>query len=486
MSLTSAPLPLLILSYFGYTHAQTPCDDAGPWPCMEDGCPTPSVSCAQLKGDCARPFSAVWRAFPEPAIANQPIWKACRKTCGKCRDAGTADFSQANSAQPSTSHPKKDDSKCISWRQTSGCAATGKRQPANDRDCKARIPSGSSGYCECDSGVRAAESGCEHPEFTCAEKCAEQWQWLKQKRAERQAAEGGEEEEFQADDALSKLYKRGKQFYVMGNTELALRHFREALKLDPEHKQSKLDYKQAKKLAKLMEKIEAVLGKDVEGKGRQKQLERDEQYEEARLLLQDALDLSPPAVYRSSLYRDLCICNTKTRREEDALTHCTKHSTHEGGSLASRILYAEALLLNEKFEEAIQQYRSALEMDEHSKEAREGLQQAEKLYKRSKEIDYYKLLNVSRSATGREIKRAYHKLAVEYHPDKNPDDRENAEIKFKAVAQAYEVLSDDDLRRKYDAGEDVTGNPGEGQQQQQQQGGHWMHHGGQHVHVHFR
>ena len=61
----------------------------------------------------------------------------------------------------------------------------------------------------------------------------------------------------------------------------------------------------------------------------------------------------------------------------------------------------------------------------------------------------------------------------------------DAEIKFKAVAQAYEVLSDDDMRRKYDAGEDVTGNPGEGQEQQQGQG-HWMHHGGQHVHVRFR
>ena len=131
-----------------------------------------------------------------------------------------------------------------------------------------------------------------------------------------------------------------------------------------------------------------------------------------------------------------------------------------------------------------QEYKKVLEMDEHSKEGREGLAQAEKLYKRSKEIDYYKLLNISRSANQREIKRAYHKLAVEYHPDKNPDDRDEAEIKFKAVAQAYEVLSDDDMRRKYDAGEDVTGNPGEGQQQQQQ--GHWMHHGGQHVHVHFR
>ena len=47
------------------------------------------------------------------------------------------------------------------------------------------------------------------------------------------ASSGQAEEEFSADDALTKLYKRGKQFYVMGNTELALRHFREALKLDP-------------------------------------------------------------------------------------------------------------------------------------------------------------------------------------------------------------------------------------------------------------
>ena len=47
-----------------------------------------------------------------------------------------------------------------------------------------------------------------------------------------------------------------------------------------------------------------------------------------------------------------------------------------------------------------------------------------------------------------------------------------------------QVLADDDTRRKYDAGEDLTGNPGEGEQQQG--GGHWMHHGGQHVHVHFR
>jgi tetratricopeptide (TPR) repeat protein len=449
-----------------------PCEDSGPWPCNEDGCPSPSVGCQQLKGDCQKTFSAIFTSPPD-GLAGTPVWQACRKSCNKCEDPATA--------------AHKD--RCVSWRQTSGCQPTGKRQPHEDQSCTTKIKSGWSGYCECDAGVRAAESACEHPPFTCADKCAEQWAFLRKQREQRQDGAGGgaaAEEEFSADDAQSKLYKRGKQFYVMGNTELALRHFREALKLDPEHTATKREYKQAKKLAKLMEKIEAVLGKDVEGKGRQKQLEREEQYEEALTLLEEALEIGPPAVYRSSLYRDLCICSTKTRKKEEALKHCTKHESHDSGSMASKILLAEALLLNEQYEEAIAEYKKVLEMDEHSKEGREGLQQAEKLYKRSKEIDYYKLLNVSKSASGREIKRAYHKLAVEYHPDKNPDNREEAEIKFKAVAQAYEVLSDDDMRRKYDAGEDVTGNPGEGEQQGNPMQGHWMHHGGQHVHVHFR
>ena len=474
--------PRLLLCYLFGSASASPCEDAGPWPCREEGCPSPTIHCEQLKGDCTRPFSAVWEAFPDDSIREQPIWKSCRRTCGKCREETNAapDSSKGTAA-----------TKCVKWRQTDGCSATGKRQPDNDRSCDAVIKSGSSGYCECDSGVRAGESACEHPPFTCADKCAEQYRWLREKREQkRQAAAaegggGGEDSEFKADDALEQLYKRGRQFFVMGNTELALRHFREALKLDPEHKKSKVEYKQAKKLSKLMEKIEAVLGKDIEGKGRQKEIERAELYEEGRVFLADALDLSPPAVYRASLYRDLCICNTKTRRNEDALAMCKKHKDHDSGSISARVLFAASLLLNEQYEEAIKEYKAALEMDEHSQEAREGLQQAERLYKRSKEVDYYKLLNVSRSASAREIKRAYHKLAVEYHPDKNPDDREAAEIRFKAVAQAYEVLADSDLRRKYDAGEDVTGNPGE-DQEQQQGGGHWMHHGGQHVHVRFR
>src|SRR6185503_10122165 len=80
--------------------------------------------------------------------------------------------------------------------------------------------------------------------------------------------------------------------------------------------------------------------------------------------------------------------------------------------------------------------------------------------------DYYDVLGIARNASADDVKKAYRKLALKYHPDRNPGDK-SAEASFKEVAEAYEILSDTEKRARYDQfghagvqGATVAGHPG--------------------------
>lgn len=104
-----------------------------------------------------------------------------------------------------------------------------------------------------------------------------------------------------------------------------------------------------------------------------------------------------------------------------------------------------------------------------NKELKQKLEQLQRMQKQTNRKDYYRILGVPRTATKREINKAYRKLAVQWHPDKvtTPEEKKTAEAKFIELAAAKEVLTDDEKRRRYDLGEDPL-DPLDPQQQQQQ------------------
>jgi len=64
--------------------------------------------------------------------------------------------------------------------------------------------------------------------------------------------------------------------------------------------------------------------------------------------------------------------------------------------------------------------------------------------------DYYRILDVNKDASAQDIKKAFRQLAMRYHPDRNPENTEEAGKKFKEISESYEVLSDEDKRQQYD------------------------------------
>jgi len=73
--------------------------------------------------------------------------------------------------------------------------------------------------------------------------------------------------------------------------------------------------------------------------------------------------------------------------------------------------------------------------------------------------DYYRTLGVDRSASAEDIKRAFRRLALQYHPDRNPENIKEMEAKFKEINEAHEVLSDEERRWQYDQLASLSGYP---------------------------
>ena len=169
------------------------------------------------------------------------------------------------------------------------------------------------------------------------------------------------------------------------------------------------------------------------------------------------IDLDPyNKTISSTLYANRAACYLKLKQYSEAVADCNKALELNDGYAKAYLRRAEAKMEMGEYDDAIRDFNRTDQLDPKLG-ARERMRVANHEAKRAAKKDYYKVLGVEKTAKDDEIKKAYRKLALKWHPDKNSQTEEKkleAEKKFKDINEAYSVLSDPEKKRKYDLGGD--------------------------------
>jgi len=239
------------------------------------------------------------------------------------------------------------------------------------------------------------------------------------------------------------LYIRGKALYLTSNFAMAIKHFAEALRSDP-------DFAKAKNMLKLVKKMESTKASANEAFKNREYLLAIEKYTEC-------LTLDPQHKGMNAiLFCNRAAALTSISKDEEALEDCNRAISLDESYTKAFIRRAKINMKLEKYEEAVRDYEKLAREDPSSREMQQELRNAKLELKKSKRKNYYKILGVEKNAGENEIRRAYKKMALKWHPDKHQgDDKEEAEKNFKDVNEAFSVLSDRQKKEQYDSGVDL-------------------------------
>lgn len=258
---------------------------------------------------------------------------------------------------------------------------------------------------------------------------------------------------------LRALQLRGNSYYVLGELEAAANHYRQGLKLDPEHDGCKGGYRILKKIKDNLAKVEKA---KAEGN-----YENVIKYLEIVIKVDEThRTIAPKAML------DMCHALIQLKKYNEAKPILSQLVDSDSTNGQIYRLLGQIHMENEEYDEAVFKYKKAAEYLPGDAAVDGELRKAESAAKQSKQKDYYKILGVKRNANAKEIKKAYREQALVWHPDKHTgeEDKIKAEKQFQLVAEAYEVLGDNEKRQKYDRGEEVFPNQGGGDGQGQGQG----------------
>jgi DnaJ homolog subfamily C member 7 len=224
------------------------------------------------------------------------------------------------------------------------------------------------------------------------------------------------------------LVLRGRALYAQGENDKAIQHFRKALSGDP-------DFKDAVKWLRTVQKLDRM---KEDGNADYKAGRWQAAFDKYTA----ALEVDPSnRGTNSKLLQNRALCRLKLKQYNEAVADCERAVALDPSYIKARKTKANALGQAEQWEDAVREWKKIQELDPEDRTIAKEIRKAELELKKSQRKDYYKILGVSKDADDATIKKAYRKLAIIHHPDKNRDD-EGAAERFKDIGEAYETLSD--------------------------------------------
>jgi DnaJ family protein C protein 7 len=244
------------------------------------------------------------------------------------------------------------------------------------------------------------------------------------------------------------IFLRAKCLFYQGALDPAMTHLRQILSGDPDNKKAFALVKLIRSLKKQKEDADTAY--------------KSRKFQEAVELYGNVIETCPTenVSFRAKLFFNRAAAQNALRNHEGCVVDCT-HAIYLDDVYTKAYMRRAAsnLLIGGKkeCEKAIADYELAgdlVKTDEEKRDIQKKIQQAKIQLKRAARKDLYKTLGVSRDVTESEIKKAYRKLALKYHPDRQAEgtdkEKEHAEAQFREINLANEILSDPEKKKRYD------------------------------------